>query len=126
MKVDPDDRNALMRLRFDMFDADDVGGERSLEVRDDATFHLFRRETVVLPDDAHDREVDIGKNVHWHRRDGRSTKNGDEQRHDDERVWATKREPDDPHDLACCPSGPPLHVPQQTISYCNPGCSSPV
>ena len=97
MKVDPNDRHALVGLRFDMFNADDVRGEPAFEIRDDAALHLFRRESVVLPDDADDREVDIRKDVDGHRGNRDAAQDGDEQRHDDERVRAPQREPDDPH-----------------------------
>ena len=88
-----------MRLRFDVLDADDVRCERPLEVRDDAAFHLFRREPVVLPDDAHDRDIDVREDVHGHGRNGDAAQDRNQQGHDDERVGASKRESDDPHDL---------------------------
>src|SRR5205814_834204 len=56
-KVHADDGDALMGLRFDVLDADDVRRERALEVRDDAAFHLLGREAVVLPHHAHDRDI---------------------------------------------------------------------
>ena len=69
MEEHADDRDALVRLRLDVLDADDVRRERALEVRDDAALHLLRRQPVVLPDDADDRNVDVGKDIHRHRRD---------------------------------------------------------
>ena len=38
----------------------------AFEIRDDAALHLFRRQPVVLPDDADDRDVDVGKDVDRH------------------------------------------------------------
>src|SRR5262245_50970146 len=97
MEVHADDRDALVRLRLDVLDADDVRGERSLEVRDDARLHLLGRQPVVLPDDADDRKVDVREDVDRHRRDRDATQQGDEQRDDHEGVRPPQCESDDPH-----------------------------
>ena len=41
-----------------------------------------------------------GKDVHRHRRDRETARDGDEQRHDDEGIGAPEGEPDDPHGAA--------------------------
>ncbi len=92
-----DDGDALMRLRFNVLDADHVRRQRPLEVGDDPALHFLRRQAVVLPDDADDREVDVGKDVDRHRRDRETAQDGDQQSHDDEGIRAPEGEPDDPH-----------------------------
>ena len=95
-----DDGDALVRLGLDVLDTDDVRRHRSFEVRDDPALHLLRRQPVVLPDDADDGKIDVGENVHGHRRDRETARDGDEQRHDDEGIRTPEREPDDPHGAA--------------------------
>ena len=89
-KIDPDDRDAVVGLRLDVFDVVDVGGEAALEVGDDALLHFVGREAAVLPEDADDGDVDIGENIDRHGDDGGSAQDGDEDRHDDEGIGAAE------------------------------------
>jgi hypothetical protein len=41
------------------------GRKRSLCDANDAVAHVFRNETVIVPDDAHNWNVDVRKNVRW-------------------------------------------------------------
>ena len=52
-------------LRFDVLDVVDRRGQRALGDGDDAVGHLFGGEALVLPDDAHHRDVDVGKDIDW-------------------------------------------------------------
>jgi len=101
VEVDAHDADVLVGLGFDVLDADDVRREGALELRDDAPLHLFGREPVVLPDDAHDREVDVGEDVDRHRRDRGAAQDGDQQGQNDERIRTPQREPDNPHEDVC-------------------------
>ena len=46
-----------------MLDIVDRHRHRALEIADDAVAHLVRRQAVIAPHDAHDRNADIGKNI---------------------------------------------------------------
>jgi hypothetical protein len=50
--------NPIQRLRLDMLDVIDAGGERTLEDRDDSCFHLRGRQAGIGPDNADDRDVE--------------------------------------------------------------------
>ena len=63
MEVDLHHRDAVERLRLDVLDVVDRGGQRALRDGDDALLHLLRREAGVVPDDADDRDVDVRENV---------------------------------------------------------------
>ena len=85
-KIDADDRDAAVRLRFDVLDVVDRGGQRSLEDGDDALLHLLRRKAAVTPDDADDRNIDVRENIDRHGDDGAYAQDGDQHCHDDEGV----------------------------------------
>ena len=51
----------------------------ALEEGDDALFHLFGGEAVVVPDNADYGNIDIGEDIDRHRNDGGDAKNGDEE-----------------------------------------------
>ena len=53
-------------MRLDVLDVADGGGESALVLRCDALPHLLRGEPVVVPDDADDGDVDLGKDVRRH------------------------------------------------------------
>ena len=91
MEVDADHGDAVVGLRFDVLDVVDVGGEAALKLRDDALLHLLRRKAAVLPQNAHDGNVDVGEDVHRHGDDGRHAQDGDQNRHHDEGVGAPER-----------------------------------
>ena len=88
LEVDADDGDAGVGLRLDVLDVVDGGGHGPLEDGDDALFHLFGRQAVVVPDDADDRDIDVRKDIDRHRDDGGDAQNGDQQRHDDEGIGA--------------------------------------
>jgi hypothetical protein len=53
---------------------------------DNALLHLFRGKSVIVPDHADDRDIDIGKDIDRHGNDRRSAQDGDEEGHNDERI----------------------------------------
>ena len=89
--------HAVVRLRLDAFDVVDRRRHRPLEVRDDPAFHLLRGKTVVAPDDADDRDVDVREDVGRHPQDAERADDEHEQREHDERVRAAQGELDNPH-----------------------------
>ena len=62
LQKDLDDSNPIQRLRFDVLDVVDGSGKRSLCDADDAVAHVFRNETVIVPDDADNGNIDIREN----------------------------------------------------------------
>src|SRR5262249_51581290 len=59
LEEDLDDAKAVDRLRFDMFDIVDRGGQHALEGRSDTPGHLVRRQAGVLPHHRDHRNLDI-------------------------------------------------------------------
>ncbi len=90
VEVDPNHGDAVVGLRFDVFDVVDVGGEAALKIRNDALFHLLRGKTRVLPEHADDGDVNIGENIHRHGDDGGHAQEGDENGHDHEGIRAAE------------------------------------
>ncbi len=90
MEKNFDDRNAVVALRLDVLDIVHGRGHGALANRDEALFHFFRRDAGVAPDDAHDRDVDVRKNVSGHARDRHDPKQHDEDGHHREGVRASK------------------------------------
>ena len=78
LEVDADHRDAVVGLRFDVLDIVDGGGHGALEDGDDALFHLLGREAAVGPDDADDRNIDIGEDIHRHGDDRAAAEDGDQ------------------------------------------------
>ncbi len=99
VEVDLDDAVAAVGLRLDVLDVVDVRSEAALETGDDALFHFFGRQSGINPQDADDRDIDIGKDIHRHSDDGRPAQDGDQDRHDDKGIRAAKSQPDNPHSL---------------------------
>jgi len=97
LEEDLDDRDAGERRRLDVLDIAHRGGEPALVLGRDALPHLLRGEAVVVPDDADDRDVDLGKDVRRHARQRERGGEDDEHRHHDERVGATQRDLDERH-----------------------------
>ncbi len=68
-------RNPVQRLRLDMLDVVDGGRERAFGHENDAVGHVLGVESVIIPDDAHDRNVDVGKDIGWRTDNGERTQN---------------------------------------------------
>jgi hypothetical protein len=90
MEVNPHHPVAVVRLRLDVFDVVHIRSECAFETGDDALFHLFRRQALVDPKDAHDGNVDVREDVDRHGDDGRPAQDGDEQGHHHECVGAAE------------------------------------
>ena len=97
LEEDPEPGHPVERLRFDVLDVVDGGGEGPLADGDDALLHLLGRDAAVGPDDADHRDVDHREDVGGRREDGDAAQDGDEHRHHHEGVGAPQRQPDDPH-----------------------------
>ncbi len=63
LKEDLDDAVAVERLRLDVLDVADLGGQCALVIVDHAAGHVVRQQPVIGPDDADHRNVDVGKDV---------------------------------------------------------------
>src|ERR1700736_513132 len=100
MEVNAHHPNAVIRLGLHVLDVVDDGSKAALEVGDDAFLHFLGRQTLVHPQYAHDRNVDIREDIHRHGRDGTPAKDSDKDGHHHKGVRATESEPDDPHN-AC-------------------------
>jgi len=75
----------------------DGGGEGTFADGDDAAFHLTWWQAVVGPDDGDHGDVDVWKDV-LRRNDGRpDSEEEQEDRHDDEGIWAPERQFYNPH-----------------------------
>ncbi len=74
-----DDGDAAQRLRLDVLDVVHRRGQVALVDRDDAVGHLVRRQAAVVPDDADDRDVDVGEDVSRRAGDGERAHHQDEQ-----------------------------------------------
>ena len=79
-----DNRDSIERLRFDVLDVVDGGGKRSLGNANDTVAHVLRDETVIVPDDADDGNIDGRKNVGW-------SANNREPTHDQDEVSTSPR-----------------------------------
>ncbi len=90
LEVDADQAHARQRARFDVVDAA-AQREEALEGIGDVGFDLFRRHAVVERGDHNDRNVDVGKKIDRHARDGRHADHRDDQaNHDDEEGIANR------------------------------------
>ena len=78
LKEDLLNRDAVNGLRLDILDAVHARGQRILAVGRDALFHLWRAQPGVLPDDGHDGNIDLGKDVRRHRQHGRHAEEHDQ------------------------------------------------
>ena len=65
LEVNLHHRNAHQRLRLDMVDIVDRGGQRAFGESNDAAGHIRGGQARVLPDDADHGNVDVGENVGW-------------------------------------------------------------
>ena len=77
---------AGQRLRLDVRDVIDLRAEIALVVIDDATGHVVRRQSVVVPHDSDHRNADVGENVSRRLDRRRHAEDDDQHRHDDESV----------------------------------------
>jgi hypothetical protein len=81
-----DNRHSIERLRFDVLDVIDGSGKRSLCDAYNPVAHVLRDETVIVPDDADDWNVDIRENIGWGSNNRQHPQNQDENGHNHKRV----------------------------------------
>jgi hypothetical protein len=93
-----EDRDARQRLRFDVLDVVDGGGQTALVDGRDAVGHVFGRQARVIPDDADHRNIDFRQHVDRRGQQHEWRRQQDQNGHHDERVWPLKRNVDDPHE----------------------------
>ena len=74
-------RDSIQRLRLDMFDVIDGGGKVSFRDGDNAIGHVLRDETVVVPDDADDWNIDRRKNISGSPNNREAAHDQDQDRH---------------------------------------------
>ena len=98
LEVDLHDAVARQRLRLDVLDVVDLRGERALVVIDDAPRHRLRRQAVVGEHRGDDGNADVGKDVGRRLDPGDHAEDGDQHRHDDERVGRCGRRQRDADD----------------------------
>ena len=92
-------RDAIERVRLDVVDIVDRRGESALRDRDDTIRHVFGGEALILPDDAHHRDIDIGKDIDRRGQNGKGTDDQEQQRKDGEGIWPSQGESNNPHRL---------------------------
>ena len=66
LEEDLDDRDAGIRLRFDVLDVVDDGGDVALDLAGDAARHLIGRDARVLEGDRDDGDADVREDVRRH------------------------------------------------------------
>ena len=86
------------RLRFDVLDAGERGGEGALEGCGKAPFHFFRRQAVVRPDHRDHRNVQLREDIGGHAPRRQHPEQHDQQGADDERIRPAQGQRNNPHD----------------------------
>ena len=97
LKINLDDRNAVERLGLNMLNVVDRSRKGTFRNGDNAVRHVRGREAGVVPDNADDRNIDIGKNVGRGIHDRDRPKNEKKNCENDEGVRPSEREADNPH-----------------------------
>jgi hypothetical protein len=85
LKVNLNNSDTAVGLRFGVLDVLDAGWERALAYPDDSLGHVII-EAAVNTDHADDRDIDVRQNVGGHRRDGSHAENRNQRRDNNERV----------------------------------------
>src|SRR4029077_19719652 len=95
-----DDSYSVQRLRFDVLDIVDRSGERSLCDANDPVSHVLRYEPVVTPDNADNRNIDIGKDIGRGAKDGERTHDQDKYGQHHKGIGPLQCKSDDPHRIS--------------------------
>ena len=72
-----DNGDTVQRLRLDVLDVIDGRSQRPLCNANDAVAHILGNETVEVPNNAHNGNVDVRKNVCWRSDDRERTHDQD-------------------------------------------------
>jgi hypothetical protein len=70
LKMNLDNPDTAVRLRFGVLDVVDAGWERARAYPDDPLGHIIGVEAAISPDHAYDRDLDLWQNVGRRRHDG--------------------------------------------------------
>jgi hypothetical protein len=97
LKEYTDNRLSIDRGRFDMLNVVRNGRHETFEYGRDPAFHLFRVQPRVSEGHSDHRDVDVGKDVGRRTQNYDRAQNEDQQREDDECIWAPQGDSDDPH-----------------------------
>ncbi len=92
LKEDLDDAEAVIGIGLDVLDVIDRRGQCLLEWRRDTAGHLVRRQAGILPDDPDHRDADFRKDIGRRPQSGQRPNDQDEERENDERIWARQRD----------------------------------
>jgi hypothetical protein len=90
LEEDFDNAHSRKRLRLDVFNIIDRGGEDAFVRRDNSAGHIVRRQAGVAPDDRDDRNADVGENIGRRSDRRKRPENHDQYRHDHESVGTRK------------------------------------
>ena len=94
LKENLDHADAGVGGRLDVLDVVDRRRQRALELGGDAPRHVVGRQAGVLPDDADDRDADVGKDVGGRAQRRERAEDQDQQRQHDEGVGPRERNAD--------------------------------
>ena len=89
--------DSIQRLRFDVLDVINGCGKGSLGDADDPVAHVLGYQTVEIPNDADDGNVDVRKNIRRGAKDRKRPHDQDEYGHNHEGVWPAQCKSNDPH-----------------------------
>src|SRR5438046_9617693 len=78
--------SSIQRLRFNVLYLVNGCSKRALRYANDAVGHVLRNHAVKIPDNADDRNVDVGENIRGSTHDCEPTHDQDEYGHDYKRV----------------------------------------
>ncbi len=94
VKEDLDDAKGRVGVGLDVFDIVDGRRQCPLIGSDDPSNHLIGWQTLVLPGDTNNWDVDARENIDRHAQRGKPAAEENEERHDDERVGSSQRDAD--------------------------------
>ena len=94
-----DDGDAVQRLRLGVLDVVDRRGQAALELHHDPVAQLLRRESGIVPDDGHDRNIDIREDIDRRPHDDHWPEEEQQQRQHHECVGSPECETNNPHQI---------------------------
>ena len=97
LEINPQQTNAVDRFGFDMLDAVDRGRISALGDEDDPALDVERGQTRIVPDDQHDRKIDLRENVDVHEAERQDPEHQHQHRHNGDGKWPAKGEANNPH-----------------------------
>ena len=95
MQIDLDDAHAFVAVGFDALDVVHERCKLAFVEHENAILNIEGAHAVVRPDDAHDGDVDFGKNIHRHPKRGPDAEQANENDHRKDGVWTPQHERND-------------------------------